>query len=396
MISSVLPVYNRSKIKIERGDGVYLYTSDSKRYLDFTSGIAVNCLGHSHPKLIAALNEQAKKVWHLSNLYEIPGMNEFSELLTKNTFADSMFFCNSGAEAIECCIKACRKYQDEIGKPDRYRIITFRGGFHGRTLAALWAGKRDSLMQDGFGPPVDGFDNVEFNDIEAVKGAITDKTAAILIEPIQGDGGIRVADKKFISELRKLCNSEGLLLCFDEIQSGVGRTGKLYAYEHFGITPDIMTTAKGIGGGFPLAACLFSEKAAQGMSIGTHGSTYGGNPLAMAVGKAVLEEVLSSGFLSEINKMGAMLKTGLEEVQSQYPQVIEEVRGIGLFLGLKLIPNNKEFVAKLQDLQMLAPPAADNIVRLLPPLVINERHVVKAISIIKEACEFFKSNNKSS
>lgn len=389
MISSVLPVYNRSKIKIERGDGVYLYTTDSKRYLDFTSGIAVNCLGHNHPKLVAALSDQAKKVWHLSNLYEIPGMIEFSEALTKNTFADSMFFCNSGAEAIECCIKACRKYQDAVGQTDRYRIITFKGGFHGRTLAALWAGKRDNLMQDGFGPPVDGFDNVEFNDIEAVKNAITEKTAAVLIEPIQGDGGIRVADKKFISDLRKLCNSEGLLLCFDEIQSGVGRTGKLYAHEHFGVTPDIMTTAKGIGGGFPLAACLFSEKAAKGMSIGTHGSTYGGNPLAMAVGRVVIEEVLSPGFLKEVEKTGKLLKDGLEDLKSQYPNVIEEVRGVGLFLGIKLIPNNKEFVAKLQDLQMLAPPASDNIVRFLPPLIINQRHVHKALSIIKEACQSF-------
>jgi len=385
--SSILPVYNRSKLKIERGEGVYLYTNDSKRYLDFMSGIAVNSLGYNHPKLVNALHAQAKKVWHLSNLYEIPGMESFAETLTDNSFADTVFFCNSGAEAVECCIKSVRKYHDATGNPDKFRIITFTGAFHGRTLAAIWASKRDPMMQEGFGPPVEGFDNVEFNNLDAVKEAVTKETAAILVEPIQGDGGIRPADKKFLKGLRKLCNDKGILLCFDEIQSGIGRTGKLFAHELYNIEPDIATIAKGIGGGFPLGACLLTEKAAKGMTIGTHGSTYGGNPLAMAVGNTVLNEVLSSGFLENVEKIGKQLKDGLEKIAKENYDVITEVRGTGLMLGLKVAPDNKQFVSKLQDRGLLAPAAADNVVRLLPPLIINERHVNKALSIIEEVCK---------
>ncbi|PIR37556.1 MAG: acetylornithine transaminase [Alphaproteobacteria bacterium CG11_big_fil_rev_8_21_14_0_20_39_49] len=387
LTSHILPVYNRSKLQIERGEGVYLYTNDSKRYLDFMSGIAVNSLGYNHPKLVNALHIQSKKVWHLSNLYEIPGMEELADIITENSFADKVFFCNSGAEAIECCIKSVRKYHDATGNPNKFRIITFTGAFHGRTLAAIWASKRDPMMQEGFGPPVEGFDNVEFNNLEAVKEAITDETAAILVEPIQGDGGIRPADKKFLKGLRKICNDHKLLLCFDEIQSGIGRTGELFAHEHYDVKPDIVTSAKGIGGGFPLGACLLSEKAAKGMTLGTHGSTYGGNPLAMAVGQVVMQEVLSEGFLTNVEQQGKLLKDGLNKLAKKYIKVIAEVRGMGLMLGLKLIPDNKEFVGKLQDKGLLAPAAADNVVRLLPPLIINERHVKKALSIIEEVCK---------
>lgn len=384
--STILPVYNRSRLQIERGEGVYLYTTDSNRYLDFMSGIAVNCLGYNHPKLVNALLVQSKKVWHLSNLYQIPGMEDLANNLTKNSFADKVFFCNSGAEAVECCIKAVRRYHDVTGHPNKYKIITFTGAFHGRTLAAIWASKRDPLIQDGFGPPVDGFDNVEFNNIKAVREAITDQTGAILIEPIQGDGGIRATDKKFLSELRKLCDDKGLLLCFDEIQSGIGRTGKLFAYEHYGVKPDILTSAKGLGGGFPIGACLFTDKAAKGMTVGTHGSTYGGNPLAMAVGNVVLEEVLSSGFMENVERSGKQLREGLELIAKKFTNVITEVRGIGLLMGIQLVPDNKQFVLKLQDKGMLVAPAADNVVRLLPPLIINERHVRKALDIIEEVC----------
>jgi acetylornithine/N-succinyldiaminopimelate aminotransferase len=386
-VSSVLPIYNRSNLRIERGEGVYLYTADGKRYLDFVSGIAVNCLGHNHPRLIDALTIQAKKVWQLSNLYEIPGMEEFAEKLTKNSFADKIFFCNSGAEAIECCIKAVRKYHDVTGRPNKFRIISFTGAFHGRTLAAIWASKRDPLIQEGFGPAVDGFDNVEFNDIEAVKEAITDETGAILIEPIQGDGGIRKADKNFLKQLRKICDEKNILLCFDEIQSGMGRTGKLFAHELYGVTPDILTSAKGIGGGFPLGACFFTKKAAQGMTFGTHGTTYGGNPLAMAVGNAVIDEILSQGFLDRVTESGNILKEKLINLARKYPRAIDEVRGEGLLLGIKFIPNNKEIARSLEDGGLLVAVASDNVVRLLPPLIINERHIEKAVDIIDNVCK---------
>jgi acetylornithine/N-succinyldiaminopimelate aminotransferase len=386
MITSVLPVYNRSKLEIERGEGVYLYTTDGNRYLDFVSGVAVNCLGHCPPILIDALHTQAQKLWHTSNLYKIPGMQEFADLLTDNSFADTAFFCNSGAESIECAIKMVRKYHDATGNPDKFRIITFTGAFHGRTLAAIWASKRDPFMQEGFGPPVDGFDNVEFGDIEAVRAAITPETAAILVEPVQGDGGIRPAGAKFLKQLRELADEHGLLLCFDEIQCGMGRTGKLFAHELYDIKPDIITSAKGIGGGFPLGACLATEKAAIGMTFGTHGSTYGGNPLAMAVGRVVVSEILKPEFLANVTKMGELLRAGLESLAKKYPSVIEDARGVGLIQGLKLIPNNKDFSARLEDAGLLAPTAAENVLRLLPPLIINETHVNEALAAIDKVC----------
>lgn len=386
MITSVLPVYNRSKLQIERGEGVYLYTKDGNKYLDFVSGVAVNCLGHCPPLLIEALNKQASKLWHISNLYQIPGMHEFADLLTSNSFADTVFFCNSGAESIECAIKMIRKYHDATGNPDKYRVITFTGAFHGRTLAAIWASKRDPYMQEGFGPPVEGFDNVEFGNIEAVKAAITPETAAILVEPIQGDGGIRPANPEFLKQLRQIADERGLLLCFDEIQCGMGRSGKLFAHELYGVKPDIVTSAKGIGGGFPLGACLATERAAIGMTFGTHGSTYGGNPLAMAVGHAVVSEILKPEFLANVSKMGELLKTGLEILAKKYPNVITDARGLGLIQGLKLIPNNKEFSTKLEDAGLLVPVAAENVIRLLPPLIINEAQINEALKAIENVC----------
>ncbi len=387
MVTSILPVYKRSPLEIERGEGVYIYTKDGRRYLDFTSGIAVNCLGHCHPKLVKALQKQAEKLWHVSNLYQIPGMQELADKISKNSFADTMFFCNSGAEAIECLIKSVRKYHDATGNPERYRIITFEGAFHGRTLAAIWASKRDKMLQEGFGPEVPGFDHIPFNDIEEVKKAITNETGAILVEPIQGDGGIREVDKNFIKDLRKLADERGLLLCFDEIQTGIGRSGKFFAHELYGVKPDIVSSAKGIGGGFPLGACLFSEKAAVGMTLGTHGSTYGGNPLAMAVGNAVIDEVLKPGFMDNITKLGKIFKKKLEAIAEKYPNVIAEVRGIGFILGIKCVPNNKEVGEKLETNGLMLPPAGENVLRILPPLISEEAHIDEALAIIERVCK---------
>lgn len=389
MITPVLPVYNRAKLEIDYGEGAYLVTTDGARYLDFVSGVAVNCLGHCHPKLIEALKIQSERLWHVSNIFTIPGMDDFAKELTLQTFADTAFFCNSGAEAIECCIKMVRKYHDDTGNPDKYEMITFTGAFHGRTLAAIWASKRDPMMQEGFGPPVEGFVNVEFENLEAVKLAINERTAGILVEPVQGDGGIRPASKAYLQGLRDIADEHGLLLCFDEIQCGVGRTGNLYAYEHYGVTPDIMTTAKGIGGGFPLGACLATEKAAVGMGVGTHGSTYGGNPLAMAVGRVVMQEVSKPEFLQQVQATGAKLKEGLETIAADFPDVIEEIRGLGLMLGIKTVVPNKEFAARLQDQHLLCPVAADNVVRLLPPLIIDDTHVGEALNAVRAACETF-------
>ncbi len=382
MSNPILPVYNRSKINISHGKGIYLYDTSGKEYIDFISGIAVNCLGHCHPDMVVTLTNQARKLWQTSNLFKIPGMEEYATKLLEHSFADTVFFGNSGAEAVECCIKMVRKYHDATGNPDKYRIITFTGAFHGRTLAAMWASKRDPLIQDGFGPAVEGFDPVEFGNIEQVRQAITKETGAILVEVIQGDGGIRVADKEFIQALRNICNEKSLLLCIDEIQSGMGRTGKLFAHEHYGITPDIMTSAKGLGGGFPIGACLATEKAACGMTLGTHGSTYGGNPLAMAVGNKVLSIVTSSGFLDKVTAMGDYLKSELEKLKTNYPSAILEVRGKGLMLGIKPAGENKEVAKKLEDNGLLVACAGENIIRLLPPLIIEKSQIDQAINII--------------
>lgn len=390
MISAVLPVYNRSKLAFERGEGVYLYSVEGTRYLDFAAGIAVNALGYSHPALVSALKTQAEKLWHVSNLYEIPGLKRLSETLTAATFADTVFFCNSGTEAIECAIKMVRKYHDDTGNPDRYHIITFHGAFHGRTLAAASASDREKCIE-GFNPPVEGFDNIPFGDIEAVKRAITPQTAAILIEPIQGEGGIRMAPIEFLQQLRELADTHGLLLVFDEIQCGMGRSGKLFAHEWSGISPDIMTAAKAIGGGFPLGACFATEKAAIGMTIGTHGSTYGGNPLGMAVGNAIADIIVNADFLQEVERIGNVLKTRLQTLADTYPTVITEpVRGQGLMLGLKVAPDNKEMVAKLREHNLLTVAAGENVIRLLPPLIITEAHIEEAILILTEVCKSYQ------
>lgn len=321
--------YSRAPLRFERGEGVWLITESGERYLDFGAGVAVTSVGHSNPHVVGALKEQADKVWHLSNIYEIPGQERLAKRLTDATFADKVFFTNSGAEALECAIKTARRYQFSKGHPERFHIITFEGAFHGRTLATIAAGSQEKYLE-GFGPKAPGFDQVLFGDIEAVRAAITEATAAILIEPVQGEGGVRPATTEFMKALRQLCDDNGLLLILDEVQTGVGRTGKFFAHEWSGITPDIMAVAKGIGGGFPLGACLATSEAASGMKAGTHGSTYGGNPLAMAVGSAVLDIVLADGFLQHVRDVALVFRQGLASLKDRYPDVIEDIRGEGL------------------------------------------------------------------
>lgn len=389
MISPVLPVYNRLPLEIDYGKGSYLYTTDGKRYLDFIAGVATNSLGHCHPVLVNALKKQADKLWHISNIFKIPGLDDLASTLSDHSFADTMFFCNSGAEAIECAVKMVRKFHDATGNPDKFRVITFEGAFHGRTLTAISASKRDVFMQDGFGPLVEGFDHVPFNDIEAVKGALKEDTGAILLEPIQGDGGIRPADHIFLKQLRELADEHGLLLVFDEIQCGIGRTGKLFAYELADVKPDIMTIAKGVGGGFPLGACLATEHAAQGMTQGTHGSTFGGNPMAMAVGKAVLDEVLKEGFLASVQDKAEKLHNACVRLQKEFPSLIEEVRGVGLLKGLKVTMPNKDLIAALVPNGLLTAAASENVVRLLPPLTVESSQMDEAMAILDKTLREF-------
>ncbi len=385
MNSPLLPTYARADLAFQEGEGAWLTATDGTRYLDFGGGIAVASLGYSHPHLIAALAEQGKKLWHTSNLFRIPEGERLAQRLVDASFADYVFFTNSGAEAMECAIKMARKYQSACGHPEKYRIVTFEGAFHGRTLATVAAGGQQKYLE-GFGPKVEGFDQVPFGDHEALKAAIGPETGAILIEPIQGEGGIRPVPPQCLRGLRQLCDEHGLLLIFDEVQTGVGRTGKLFAHEWSGVTPDIMAVAKGIGGGFPLGACLATKEAAKGMTAGTHGTTYGGNPLAMAVGNAVLDVVLAQGFLDTVEKTGLSLKQRLAELRDRHPGIIEEVRGEGLMIGLKLKPNNGEFAAAARAEKLLVIPAGDNVVRLLPPLIIGEAEVSQAIARLDSAC----------
>jgi acetylornithine/N-succinyldiaminopimelate aminotransferase len=391
--SHLLPTYARVDLAFERGEGVWLVTPKGERYLDFTCGVAVNALGHSHPHLVAALTEQAQKVWHVSNLYKIPEGERLADRLCEASFADTVFFQNSGAEALECAIKMARKYQSASGKPERYRIITFEGAFHGRTLTTIAATGNKKYL-DGFGPPVDGFDQVPFGDIEAVKKAIGPETAAILIEPIQGEGGVRVVPPVFLRALRELCDKNGLLLVFDEVQTGIGRTGELFAYQRTGVTPDIMALAKALGGGFPIGACLATAEAGKGMTAGTHGSTFGGNPLAMAVANAVLDVVLKPGFNEHVQKMSVLLKQRLAEFKDRYPSVIAEVRGEGLLIGLRAVNPSGELVDELRAEHMITVGAGDNVVRLLPPLIINEAEVAEAAARIERACARIAKNHE--
>ncbi len=387
MIAAVMPTYARAPVAFERGEGPYLISTDGRRFLDFGAGIAVNALGHAHPHLVEALTAQAAKLWHTSNIYQIPGQQRLAERLVEATFADTVFFCNSGAEALECSIKMARKYHSHRGAAERFRIVTFEGAFHGRTLATIAAGGQKKHL-DGFGPKVDGFDQVPFGDLEALKQAIGPTTAGLLIEPVQGEGGVRPVLPAFMQALRALCDEHGLLLLLDEVQTGVGRTGKLFAHEWTGVTPDIMAIAKGIGGGFPMGACLATERAAAGLTAGSHGSTFGGNPLAMAVGNAVLDIVLAPGFLDHVNRIANYLRQQLAMVADRNREIVEEVRGQGLLLGLKCKVANNELIDALRERGMLAVGAGDNVVRILPPLIVEEAHVREAIGILNDACAF--------
>jgi acetylornithine/N-succinyldiaminopimelate aminotransferase len=381
VIPVVLPTYARADVAFDRGEGAWLYDTKGRKYLDFASGVAVTSLGHAHPHLVEALTEQAKKLWHCSNLFQIPGQTRLAERLVASTFADTVFFCNSGAEALEGAIKTVRKYHSHMGHPEKFRIIGFEGSFHGRTLATLAAAGNPKYI-NGFGPPVDGFDHVAFNNLNELRAAITPQTGGILVEPVQGEGGVRPADPDFLKGLRTVADEFGLLLIFDEVQSGNGRTGKFFAHEWSGITPDVMAIAKGIGSGFPMGAFLATEKAAQGMVAGTHGSTFGGNPLAMAVGNAVLDVLLEPGFLDKVQRMAARLLERLQFVQKKYPHVYSEVRGHGLLLGIKCGPPSAEVGNKLREEGMLTAGAGDNVVRLLPPLIIGKAEIDAAEVIV--------------
>jgi acetylornithine/N-succinyldiaminopimelate aminotransferase len=384
--SALLPVFARMDLAFERGEGPWLISSTGERYLDFGSGIAVNVVGHSHPHLVEALKAQAEKLWHTSNLYQIPEGERLAQRLVEHSFADTVFFTNSGAEALECGIKMARKYHAAKGHPERYRIITFEGAFHGRTLATLAAGGQQKYLE-GFGPKVEGFDQVAFADHEAIDRAITPETAAILVEPIQGEGGVRVIPTQCLRGLRDLCDRHGLLLIFDEVQCGVGRSGHFFAHEKSGVTPDIMAVAKGIGGGFPMGACLATFEAASGMTAGSHGSTFGGNPLAMAVGNAVLDVVLAPGFLDHVGKIALSFKQKLAALKDRHPRIIAEVRGEGLLIGLKMAVPNTEMTKAMVKEHMLAVGAGDNVVRLLPPLILDEATLGDAMSRLERACE---------
>jgi acetylornithine/N-succinyldiaminopimelate aminotransferase len=389
-ITPLMPVYPRSPVRPVRGEGVYLYGEDGRRYLDFASGIAVNLLGHGHPHLTRAIQEQAATLIHVSNLYGSPQGEALAQRLVDTTFADTVFFTNSGAEAVEAAIKTARRYHHHHGRPEKNVLLTFRNAFHGRTMATISATDQPKL-RDGFAPLLPGFEVLEFDNLEAVKGAISGNVAGFLIEPIQGEGGIRPASIEFMQGLRALADEHDLMLVLDEVQCGVARTGKLYAYEHYGIEPDILATAKGIGGGFPLGACLATEKAAAGMVVGTHGSTYGGNPLAMAAGNAVLDVVNTPEFLEHVTRMGERLRGALEQMIPNHDGLFESVRGIGLMLGVKMKTDSRAFVTYLRDHGILAVAAGDNVMRVLPPLIIEEAHVTDFVERLSEAARGYEA-----
>ncbi|PCJ76946.1 MAG: acetylornithine transaminase [Rhodobacteraceae bacterium] len=384
MISPVLPTYARAPLSFVKGQGPWLETEDGTRYLDMGAGIAVNSLGHANPILVAALEDQARRLWHTSNLYNIPNQEALAERLVEHTFADTVFFTNSGTEATEASVKMVRKYFDHIGQPERFRVITFEGSFHGRTMAMISAAGGEKLTK-GFGPLMPGFDHVPFGDMDALKAAIGPETAAIMLEPVQGEGGIRAFSEADLRAIRALCDEHGLLLVMDEIQSGVGRTGKLFAHEWAGITPDIMAVAKGIGGGFPLGACLATERAAVGMVAGTHGTTYGGNPMACAVGCAVMDQIATPEFLENVNRLAGHLRQGLEGLVASHPDVFDSVRGEGLMIGLKCRATNIDVINAGYAAHLLTVPAADNVIRLLPPLNITIDEIDEALKRLDQA-----------
>ncbi len=388
-ITPLMPVYPRCGVRPVRGEGAYLFGEDGQQYLDFASGIAVNALGHGHPHLTKAIAEQAATLMHVSNLYGSPQGEHLAQRLVDNTFADTVFFTNSGAEAVECAIKTARRYHFANGNPQRHTLITFDTAFHGRTLGTISA-TNQAKMRDGFEPLLPGFAYAKFNDLEGALALIDDNTAGFLVEPIQGEGGIRQASPEFLTGLRKACDEHGLLLVLDEVQCGYGRTGKFFAHELYGITPDIMSVAKGIGGGFPLGACLATEEAAKGMVPGTHGSTYGGNPLAMAAGEAVLDVILDEAFLDNVTAMGDRLRQGLEQMIPNHDHLFDSVRGTGLMLGLKLKSDSRAFVAFARDHHnLLLVAAGENVIRILPPLVIDESHIVECIDKLSTAARVY-------
>ena len=396
MIPAIMPTYARADLAFERGEGAYLYGTDGRRYLDFMAGIAVNVLGHAHPHLVGALTEQGKKLWHVTNIFTIPEQQTLAERLVANTFADTAFFGNSGAEAVECGIKLIRKYHDADGNPDKYRIICATNAFHGRTMTTIFAAGQDKLVE-GFGPPVPGFDHVPFGNLNELRAAITDETGGILVEPVQGEGGIIAGGDDYLKGLRAVADEFGLLLMYDEIQCGVGRSGKFFAHEWAEAAPDVMAVAKGLGGGFPVGACLATEEAAKGMTAGTHGSTFGGNPLAMAVANAVLDVVLGDGFLDRVTAVAAYLQDALEGLIAKHPGMFVEWRGRGLMLGLRCgdAVVNRDVMGRLRDEGLLVASAGQNVIRLLPPLIIEESHVDEAVAIIDKVATEFEAPAKA-
>ena len=388
-MSALAKNYNRRKIAFKKGKGSFLYSINGKKYLDFVQGIAVNSLGHANPYLIKAINKQAKNLWHVSNAFIIPESERLAKRLVKKTFADFIIFQNSGAEATEAAIKVARRYFYSIGQPQKNRILCVKNSFHGRTLATIFASGSKKMIE-GFGPKVDGFDHFTFGDHKELEKAITKKTAAIMVETIMGEGGIKVIPDWCLKSLRKMCNKKKILLILDEVQCGIGRSGKFFAFEYSGIKPDIVPIAKGIGGGFPLGAVLMNKKVASGMTAGTHGSTFGGNPLAMSVGNAVLDQIFKKGFLKNVQNISKYFHTELNKIKNKHPKLIKEVRGVGLLIGLQLFKNQKKFIQKLMDYKLLTIRAAENTIRILPPLTVNKQEIDIAIKIIKKVCVNFK------
>jgi acetylornithine/N-succinyldiaminopimelate aminotransferase len=388
-ITPLMPVYPRSPVRPVRGEGVYLFGENGEKYLDFASGIAVNLLGHGHPVLTKAIQDQAATLMHVSNLYGSPQGEAYAKRLCEATFADTVFLTNSGAEAVECAIKTARRYHHVHGRSEKHSLITFANAFHGRTLGTISATNQEKL-RDGFAPLLPGFTVVEFDNLEAAKAAIDANTAGFLVEPIQGEGGIRPASHEFIKGLRDLADEHDLMLVFDEVQCGIARTGKLYAYEHYGVEPDILASAKGIGGGFPMGACLATEKAAAGMVIGTHGSTYGGNPLACAAGQAVLDVINNEEFLAHVTQMGERLRGALEQMIPNHDHLFESVRGLGLMLGIKMKTDSRAFVGYLREKGLLTVAAGDNVVRVLPPLIVEEAHIAEFVERLSQAAREYQ------
>ena len=388
-MSALAKNYNRRKISFKKGKGSFIYANNGKKYLDFVQGIAVNSLGHANAYLIKAVNKQSKKLWHVSNAFIIPEGERLAKRLTQKTFADLVMFQNSGAEATEAAIKVARRYFYSIGQPKKNRILCIKNSFHGRTLATIFA-SGSKKMTEGFGPKVDGFDHFEFGNHKSLKKAITNKTAAIMVEPVLGEGGIKVIPDWCLRELRKICNQKKILLILDEVQCGIGRSGKFFAFEHAKVKPDIVPIAKGIGGGFPIGAVLMTKKAGSGMTPGTHGSTFGGNPLAMSVGNAVLDQIFKKGFLKNVQKISKYFHSELKKIQKQYSNIIKEVRGVGLLIGLQLHSDQAKFIQKLMDNKLLTIRAGENVIRILPPLTVKKKEINLAIKIIRKVCNEYK------